>query len=564
MRRSRVLVAGGASAGLVISMMTGLTLGAAVQAQGPRVPTMCSTEVNSSRTHGADTRRLAAEGIVVLDGRTIQVTGVGGSWRAVDAYDNTFNNRFHGMEWIVPYALSGGDAVAKVVEREIELPDPGSSSTAAELRATGWTTGAIRLRQGVVNCLYLLTADERLQPIVEGLVAANLDPARYRGRPLRKPHNLGTLANHVLIESANLFDRPEWRTAAFTRFTADADSVFTSCGISAEQSTTYHRLNVNTWQRALRTLRSAEIFKPAFITDRIDQAELALLRLARPDGVIEAIGDSNEIDVSAMLLAMDDTAIPTDLWCKSRGWAANRTAWPGVVEDDSLIHYTLRFGPSRRAHGHDDHGSMTWFARGVPVLSDRGLFDKASAERNRWASSYSAHSTFQPVGRSMRATTRAARVVDVSGVESYRLVTEHAGMTRTREVTFSLIDPVLRVKDAGSTPHVQQWLQHWQLAPSWVPVDGASFADPIASHPDGLWLYAACHDGVTMRPSVSTVESFPKRRTIVPAMHLRCGTMADEVSMETILVVSDVQGRFTWDRHTGEYAVNAAVVTPAG
>jgi hypothetical protein len=561
MRGFRPLVAGCAGAGLVLTMMTGLGWSAGAQAQSPRVPAMCSTEVNSSRIHGADTRRLATEGIVILDGRTVRVTGPGGSWRAVDANDNTFNNRFHGMEWIVPYALAGGDAVTKVLERELELPDPGSGTTAAELRATGWTTGAIRLRQGVVNCLYLLTSDERLRPIVEGLVDANMDPARYRGRPLRKPHNLGTLANHVLIESADVFERPEWRTAALIRFKADADSVFTNCGMSAEQSTTYHRLNVNTWQRALRTLRSAELVNPLSITDRIDQAELALLRLARPDGVLEAIGDSNEINLAAPLQALDDTSIPTRLWCTSRGWAANRTAWQGIVDDDSVIQYTLRFGPSRRAHGHDDHGSMTWFARGVPVLSDRGLFDKASSDRNRWASSYSAHSTFQPVGRSMRTTTRARIQPAPPGIDSYRLSTERAGISRTREVEVSLQDPVLRVKDAGSSSHVQQWLQHWHLAPAWQPVAGASFADPIAVHPRGLWLYAACHDGITMRPSVSTVESFPLRRKAVPAMHLRCGTMAEQVSMESILVVSDVQGRLSWDRRTGAYAVTTAEVT---
>ncbi len=545
-------------------MMAGFTWGTVAQAQGPRVPAMCSSEVNSARTHGADTRQLAAQGTVVLDGRTIQVTGPGGSWRIVDAYDNTFNNRFHGMEWIVPYALSGGDAVTKIVEREIELPDPGSSATNVELRATGWTTGAIRLRQGVVNCLYLLTADERLRPIVENLVAANLDPARYRGRPLRKPHNLGTLANHALIESADVFERIEWQTAAFMRFKADADSVFTSCGMSAEQSTTYHRLNVNTWQRALRSLRTAEVAKPMSITERIDEAELALLKLTRPDGILEAIGDGNERDLGALLASVDDTMSETALWCKSRGWAANRTAWPGVVDDDSLIHYTLRFGPSRRAHGHDDHGSMTWFARGVPVLSDRGLFDKASSDRNRWAKSQAAHSTFEPVGRAMRATTRAGRAVTTAGIDSYRLITEHNGVSRTRLVEFSLIDPVLRVQDFGSSRYDRQWMQHWQLAPEWLPVEGASFADPIASHPDGLWLYAGCHDGVTMRPSVSTVESFPLRRKAIPAMHLRCGAMAAEVSMESILVVSDVQGRFSWDRRSGEYAVTSAVVTPAG
>jgi hypothetical protein len=563
MRIVRPLAAGIAGFGLVASLLTGLTVAATAQAQTARVPAICSTEVNSSRTHGADTRRLATEGVLILDGRTIQLGGEDGSWRVIDERDNTFNNRFHGMEWIVPFALAGGDAVTLLLERDAQLPDPGGLVPADELRATGWTTGAIRLRQGVVNCLYVLTRDDRLIEAVELLVAANLDPQRYRGRPLRQPHNLGTLANHIMVESASVFEVPEWRDLAFARFSADAGSVFANCGMSAEQSTTYHRLNVNTWQRALRTLRSAEAAKPLSITDRIFEAELALMRLTRPDGILEAIGDGNEINLLTALTALNTDDVPTALWCTSRGWAANRTAWPSTMSDDSIIHYTLRFGPSRRAHGHNDHGSMTWFAKGVPVLSDRGLFDKASSDRNRWAQSYAAHSVFEPVGHSMRATTRASRRNVSPDLDSYRLVTERGGVKRVREVEFSLVDPVLRLRDSGSSRHSQQWLQHWQVAPGWKPEPGSTFAEPIASHAKGLWLYAACHDGVTMRPAVSEVESYPLRRTITPAMHLRCGTMAQQVRMQSILVVSDVNGRFTWNRRTGEYAVTASDISQA-
>lgn len=559
----RPLAAGIAGFGLVASLLTGLSVAATAQAQTARVPAICSTEVNSSRTHGADTRRLATEGVLILDGRTIQVGGEEGSWRVIDERDNTFNNRFHGMEWIVPFALAGGDAVSLLLERDAQLPDPGGLVPAEELRATGWTTGAIRLRQGVVNCLYVLTRDDRLIEAVEVLVAANLDPQRYRGRPLRQPHNLGTLANHIMVESASVFQVPEWRDVAFARFSADAGSVFANCGMSAEQSTAYHRLNVNTWQRALRTLRSAEAAKPLSITDRIFEAELALLRLTRPDGLLEAIGDGNEINLLTALTTLNTDDVPTALWCTSRGWAANRTAWPSTMSDDSIIHYTLRFGPSRRAHGHNDHGSMTWFAKGVPVLSDRGLFDKASSDRNRWAQSYAAHSVFEPVGHSMRATTRASRRIIAPDLDSYRLVTERAGVKRVREVEFSLMDPVLRLRDSASSRHSQQWFQHWQVAPGWKPESGTTFAEPIASHAQGLWLYAACHDGVTMRPAVAEVESYPLRRTAVPAMHLRCGTMAQQVRMQSILVVSDVNGRFTWNRRTGEYAVTATDISQA-
>lgn len=518
-------------------------------------PQICSSEINVAESFGVDTSGLGA-GVLILDGRTLSLSDDSADWQVYDPIDNTFNNRFHGMQWLVPWALAGGDAVSLLVARDAALPDPGAQADRTVLRATGWTTGANRLRQNTVNCLFALTGDERLLPIIEGIVAVNLDPARYRGRPERPVHNHGMLANHSLIESARVFDRPEWQDIAFARMNADAESVFAECGMSIEQSSSYHLTNLRIWERGLRRARSSDVATTASVTSTIDRARLAAVQLARPDGILESIGNANQRSISAIVAKLPSDyrqSLDPRLWCENRGWAANRTSW-----DDTAIHYTLRFGPRRKMHGHVDHGSLTWFAQGVPVLSDPGLFDKTRNGRYRDAVSMSAHSVLEPVGRPFGGSTRATREASPDGIDRYTLVGQHRGMKRTRSVEVGLDHSYLRVRDEARTRWPQQWLQHWQLDPQWKPFFGTTPWTPIAAHPNGRYLYAVCHSGISMRMTVGTQEHHPKWRTSTPGVNLRCGGMDRSVTFDTLLVVSTINGTLRWDRASGAYAVRGA------
>jgi len=78
-------------------------------------------------------------------------------------------------------------------------------------------------------------------------------------------------------------------------------------------------------------------------------------------------------------------------------------------------------------------------------------------------------------------------------------------------------------------------------------------------HPDGVWLYVACHATRTVRPAVWSVEMFPQRRQARTAMSLACGTLGKDVSMKTVVVASRERGTLVWDHTTGAYTV----VTPA-
>lgn len=561
-----------------VSSLLALGVGALPADAADRLPRLCDAEVNSAKRMGADVSELAASGAITLDGRRVDVEGGDAEWRQDLRGDTTFVTRFHSLVWLVLAARQGYPVVDLVLARDAALPDPGSTVDQDRLRATGWTQSAVRLRMGVISCLFEYTRDERLIPVMDRLVLANADPVRYRGQPLNRVHNHGTLANLMLIEASNVFDRPEWRDLAIQRLDQDAASVFADCGMSVEQSTNYHLLNVQLWERSLRAIAESSVDAAQIVGERIHQAELATVQLMRPDHVLEAIGDGNEVTINPARLGVEEVSSPTRLWCGGRGWAANRSSW-----DDTATHYTLRFGPRRTFHGHDDHGSITWFTQGVPVFSDRGLYDKSRGQRFRWAQSRGAHTTLEPERFAVEGTSKSVDMSD-NATDRYRVAWKGGPLAWTRELTIPLhpqlipsvgddtsvddtvvpLAPLtsLRAEDVATARFDQQWYQNWQLAPGWTVLERSTPWEPAGVHEaSGLYLYGTCRSGIDMRMTPRPVEAFPAWRTAVPATAFVCGGRGREVRLDSLWVVTPIKGMLWRDRESDAFGVTP---TPAG
>jgi hypothetical protein len=542
---------------VAIAAVAGLAAGLVAVPASAQEPRLCADEVSSAQRFGADVSDLS-RGVLGFDGRHIRLGSDSSDWRLDDPADATFTSRFHSMVWLIPALDADVDVIELLVERDRAIPDPGGWASQDEQRATGWTQSVVSLRMGVVNCLYEITGDQRLVPVMEGLATAALDPLRYRGRPLNRIHNHGTMSNIALVQSAAVFDRPTWREAAVARFEADSSAVFSSCGLSVEQSSSYHYLNVKLWNRSLARVAD-EVPFPVDMGQAVQRAEVATWRLVRPDGVLEAIGDGNEQMVSAADLGLDDTiatSSDTRLLCSGRGWAANRGSW-----DDTATHYTLRFGERPRFHGHEDRGAPTWFTQGVPIFSDRGLYDKAKGQRRTWAQSAAAHSTFEPQGFRWPDRVKANLVSTVDATDAYVVTAKSRDVRMERRITIPLtVDDsglsVLRMEDSGRSRYDQQWFQRWHLAPGWTPLPRTNGTDPAAIHEEsGLLLYGACWSGVLGRGAVRTVEHFGSWRTASPAAVIECGTLGTKVRIDTLWVVSEMRGSLDWDRQTGQVRI---------
>jgi hypothetical protein len=294
------------------------------------------------------------------------------------------------------------------------------------------------------------------------LGTALLDDRRYYGLPLYKPHNHGAQSNLLLLKAATTFDRPEWAVKARQRILRDYNEVFSNCGISREQSSAYHLLNTRLWEKLAQ-----EADLPRNLT--VAQAGSALVR---PDGVLEEIGDGDKDNQHANGGA---------LWCPQEGWAA---------DTKSGMHYTLRFGPPRAIHGHVDKGSITWFTRGTPVLSDRGTADKKNATAHTWSRGVAAHSVLEALGRSNDDPMTGRK----RGANAYELVS-NGDIRQTRTVVFGV--DRMRIQDVATSDDVnQQWIQHWQFSPEWSPLrDAGSGRVSRMTGPGGAIVEVVCTAG---------------------------------------------------------------------
>ena len=460
---------------LAIGVLTSAPAQAAPVGFPDGLPDRCQSGYRIADQWNADVSAVASHRVLVFDGREVSLKGRG--WAASDPKDPTWTLYFHSMAWLVPLALDDSDlAISLLQERDRLLPDPGAGESKQDLRKSGWTQGEFRTRLETVTCLNELTHDPRLRPIADRLVEANLDPLRYPGPPNSPVNNHGAMSNVSLMQAGKSFGVQDWVDAAVKRFQRDMPEVFDECGMMREQASGYQQHNVRLYQKAARIL-GAGLAKP----------EEALGALVRPDGVLEAIGDGQP--------RTDVEPNGRPLWCPNSGWAAN------TVDG---MHFILRFGPRTMFHGHRDHGSMTWFTAGIPVLSDRGLYDKTRGERYTFAHDMAAHSVFEPVGHhNLNPDTEGVR----KSQTSYLLTDSDDGVSRTREVTFG--PDSLVVSDTGSG--ARSWIQHWQLAPGWTP------SRTGAVHESGARLTIDCKDLKAVR-----VEAFVGWRKAVPAWDMQC------------------------------------------
>ena len=493
MRPAGVTRALGALLALTMATLSFVPAAAATLEFPDGLPDRCKASYRIADQWKSDVSRVATDRVLVMDGRKVVLKGR--DWAASDPKNPTWTLYFHSMAWLVPLALERPDlAVELLQERDRVLPDPGPGGVKSEIRAEGWTQGQFRTRLETVTCLNELTHDERLRPIADRLAKANMDSARYPGPPNAPVNNHGAMSNVALMQAGKSFGVDDWIHAAVERFQRDMPEVFEDCGMMYEQSSGYQLHNVRLYQKAARLLET-DIGKP----------EEALGALVRPDGVLEAIGDGQP--------RTDTPPNGQALWCSRTGWAAN------TVDG---MHYTLRFGPKAAFHGHRDHGSMTWFAGGVPVLSDRGLFDKSRGARYKFAHDMEAHSVFEPVGHpNLNPSTEGTRL----SATSYRLEDSDDGVWRKREVDFS--PTKLQVRDFGLG--AKEWIQHWQLAPGWTPTSSG------AVHDSGAKLTLDCKNFKAVR-----VEAFIAWRQAVPAWDLQCRVSSgnDQARITTTLTVT--------------------------
>ncbi|MGC5009710.1 heparinase II/III domain-containing protein [Streptosporangium sp. DT93] len=178
---------------------------------------------------------------------------------------------------------------------------------------------------------------------------------------------------------------------------------------------------------ALETIAACGIEVPPGLAARRASLESYIAHATQPDGRLVPIGDSPADVRPTGIPARRETVKVFDA-----GYVFARTAW----DDPASAYCSIRFGPGRRLHGHEDHLGLTYHARGRAVLVEAGFHSYERMPYQRWTASPEAHNVPVVVGATFREGT-ATHLVSASvepGRQRFRLTDDAYGVRRTRSV----------------------------------------------------------------------------------------------------------------------------------
>jgi hypothetical protein len=149
-------------------------------------------------------------------------------------------------------------------------------------------------------------------------------------------------------------------------------------GATNEQATGYARFTYYLWTQAEQELAACGYSLPTAITSRIALMRTFLAQATQPDGNLVQIGDTYvEPPGPTPGIALQDTGTQGAAGSRparrvavyTAGYVFGRSTWRPF---GTASFYSLRFGPGRQIHGHEDHMSLTYYARGRNLLVNAG------------------------------------------------------------------------------------------------------------------------------------------------------------------------------------------------
>ncbi|WP_402374266.1 heparinase II/III domain-containing protein [Isoptericola rhizosphaerae] len=287
------------------------------------------------------------------------------------------------------------------------------------------------------------------------------------------------VGNHALWQIESLFvlssalGKEQERAVAIERFEQHVELEYDEEGVNAEGSLAYHLYNYRMTLDALRRFE-LEGVDVASARERLQGAVREMVHGTRPDGLLERIGDTERAslrgisspEIDYLRSGGEKGEPPQELTALfGAGYAFGRTGWGETkrsLVDETF--YSLRFGRADRVHGHQDGASLTYFARGGPVLIDTGKYGYNRSEMRRHINSRQAHNVVD-LQQSVYSKTSDVRLVaseSTDSFDSYSLVDEgYHGHQVVREVVFSRTAEWLLVADevsgSSAVPAISRW-----------------------------------------------------------------------------------------------------------
>ncbi len=301
----------------------------------------------------------------------------------------------------------------------------------------------------------------------QGAMAASW--ARYEG-----VNNASLHQQMGLYAIAVTLGKPAWRKLARARISALAARLIHPDGSDEEGALTYAQNDYRWFNQAAERFRRAHDTVPADF-DRIAAIPGFLAQATRPDGRLEALGDSSPTLLSAR--SWDGTAaewqatdgasgVPPSATFSAYagGYVFGRSGWGS--KDRPLVdetYYSVRAGQgSGIPHAHDDAGALTLYSHGSPLLLDTGQWKYVYGSTRSFVVSRAAHNVVVVGGVPRTRPRPQLTTTQAPGLDLTTVVdTGYSGVTLTRTIAYDRVDDVVlvwdRLESAKEVRAGQQW-----------------------------------------------------------------------------------------------------------
>jgi len=314
--------------------------------------------------------------------------------------------------------------------------------------------------------------------------------------------NWGGAWNHGTDESIILFGigctvgSSSYRNLAVDRLGQAITTAIDAEGSTNEQSTGYAQWNYWLWGRAENAMRDCNVDPGTTIARRRSLMATWIAHATDSNGFLHQLGDSEVVATAA------DPGTPLEYVATggasgiaptarvamyAAGYVFGRSGWgSGGARFNTESTYSIRFGPRRAIHGHNDHMAITYTARGRTVLVDTGHAGYQSDPWRAHARGATAHSSMTtPLAPETFPLTAMTRHLSraTSDFFEFRDV-PGAGISRFRGVLVLRNPDLVVTLDRASSKTAQQFQTLWHL-PSDQVATVYSRTTAIAAAPGG-------------------------------------------------------------------------------
>jgi hypothetical protein len=245
-------------------------------------------------------------------------------------------------------------------------------------------------------------------------------------------------------------------------------------GAVNEQATGYERFVYDLWRGGESQLANCGYPLPPGIAARIAKMPAFLAEATQPDGNLVQIGDTYVEHPAAVPAHMPRVPLVA---VYNAGYILGRSAW-----GPAGTFYSLRFGPGRQVHGHNDHMGLTYYSRGRNLIVNAGHTGYEVSPYRDYIRSPAAASTFISPGARFRGAATTSLTAREIGPASqfYKFSDDAFGGPRSRSVYMHQGPDFVLILDQGSLE--KNYQQLWHLDPG-LTVTSVTAASATATAP---------------------------------------------------------------------------------